>query len=157
MVTLDITAERHMSGYRKGSDFIHNQLERLSSAIGQDVLLTAPHGSAAVTIDTNQFVIYIWSTPFGLSGHIGKVTPPATISIWNQPVVADYGSLLIWYKGAYAYSGVGIDIADGNFSIAELVNNKDLYILFDIVEYSSIEARKLFTKLIDEVISIVKG
>lgn len=64
----------------------------------------------------------------------------------------------LYLDGWYRYSGVGIDVADGNLTLAEIVKHTDCYIVyihFDILAYNSPSELKILEKIVDEVKLIV--
>lgn len=63
----------------------------------------------------------------------------------------------VFLDGSFLYTGNGIDIADGNYSAAELINNKHLYVHSDLTHYGTKEENYILAGILDIVIDIVKN
>lgn len=130
------------------------ELKRLAVELGGDVFVCVPHGHACCYPPTTlralgaALCVYIWSVPD--SGRNRRKDVPDTIwgvTTRDDALIHDY---------AYSVSGLGVDIADGNFSVAELIDKKYLYILLDLTHRGSKQELEILKILVDKVIAIVK-
>lgn len=158
MIKINPLTISHIRKEFRTSGFLDKELTRLSESIGQDIYLLVPNGFAVgPATNTESFTIYVWSTPSNILGNKEQIRYPSITSIWGQPIRDELKRHLVWIENSYVYSGIGIDITDGNFSVAELIDRKHLYVHIDIFEYGNDQNKAIFSRLIDEVIEIMEN
>lgn len=140
---------QHCSTHVSDTFSVRTELQRLSGALGKDIIFEAPHGVPVYETfpeDSVNFYIYLWGTPHQIGYQRGMPK-----DIWGV------STLSLINDSCFMFSGTGIDIADGNFSVAELVNYNQLFILFDLLHYRGPDAISILSRLVDEVIALVKN
>lgn len=127
-------------------------LENIASIIKKDINLYAPHNNIVSPMENDAFNIYIWSSPYG-----EKVKNLSRKEfIFEIPIFVD-GYYDVHTHDSFSYTGLGIDIADGNFSVAELINKHHLYIHFDVLHYECSASINVFARILDEAVSILES
>lgn len=125
-------------------DVFYPILQRLADSISQPVTLLS-FGRSRYVKDNGWFYIYEWpKMPVGYRR--SAVSMPEVV--WS---IKTAGMVTMYTNPA---SGAGIDIADGNFSVAELICEDYLYLLSNLLCYGLDNEVAIFNKVVDEVISI---
>lgn len=134
----------------RGRTRVTSIFTRLANAIDKDIRVCIPHGVSRSKMMESEygFYIYIWSD--SMPSDDDRCTPP--YEIWG---IDCRDKNTFCRDSAFIFTGNGVDIADGHFSVAKLEDNKHLYIFCDIVHTGSDIEHAVLNRLVDEVISIV--
>jgi len=130
-----------------------NSPQLFRAAVGEVLLpiikcpveIIVPHGSVErFDRDDKSFRIYFWSTPKGSK----TIDPPE--SIWGINV--DCRSV------GFSSTGEGVSIIDEStgYSVAELIEDRALYIHYDMCHHGSSRELKIFRKLLEKVSAIIE-
>lgn len=140
------------AGYIKNIPEFHKLMEKLSYDTSRLVRVWVPHGCAIDPIETEEDVlhVYIWSTAASSSVRACHIPD----MIWNVCTGED---LDFCKNPAFYTSGDGIQIVSGDFTIAELIDYKHLYISCDLTHCGSACELEVTGILIDKVATILNS
>lgn len=138
MATITYARERNIYD-RSSITFIFQRLKR---ALNKDIRIYGAGPFYQAAHADGKFHVFFCASPSIL--YIRRFTPEV---IWGSSINE---------RRSLSNSGTGIDIADGHFSVAELVNGNCLFIHIDLASGTNqTEELLILERVVDEVISIL--